>query len=70
VVAGRRAGGGLPSRAPDQLIAGAGRAGSDRLRAAVGRIADLELASRGGGPGGGSEDTAALLSVLEITAER
>jgi DNA polymerase-3 subunit delta len=58
----------MPSRAADQLIADAKRAGADRLREAVGLIADLELASRGGGPGGTSEDTAALRTVVEITA--
>ncbi len=40
----------MPSRAADRLIADAGRAGSERLRRAIGEIADLELASRGGGP--------------------
>ncbi len=60
----------MPARAADRLIGDASRAGSERLRAAVGRIADLELASRGGGSGGASEDTAALLTVLEITGER
>jgi DNA polymerase-3 subunit delta len=58
----------MPSRAADQLIADAKRAGADRLRDAVALIADLELASRGGGPGGASEDTAALRAVIEITA--
>ena len=41
----------MPSKAADRLIADAGRAGSDRLRAAIEQIADLELASRGGAPG-------------------
>jgi DNA polymerase-3 subunit delta len=58
----------MPSRAADQLIADARRAGTDKLRAAVEAIADLELASRGGGPGGASEDTAALRSVISITS--
>ncbi|HET9720378.1 MAG TPA: DNA polymerase III subunit delta [Solirubrobacteraceae bacterium] len=58
----------MPSRAADQLIADARRAGTDRLRAAVGQIADLELASRGGGPGGASEDTVALRAVIQLTA--
>jgi DNA polymerase-3 subunit delta len=57
----------MPSKAAEQLIGDARRAGADRLRAAVGQIADLELASRGGGPSGGSEDTAALLAVLQIS---
>jgi DNA polymerase-3 subunit delta len=58
----------MPSRAADQLIADARRAGTERLRAAVGQIADLELASRGGGRGGASEDTVALRAVLALTA--
>jgi DNA polymerase III subunit delta len=51
----------MPSRAADRLIADARRTGADRLREATCEIADLELASRGGGPGGASEDTSALL---------
>ena len=43
-------------------------AGADRLRAAVCEIADLELASRGGGRGGAGEDTEALLSITRIAA--
>ncbi len=58
----------MPSRAADQLIADAGRSGAEKLRVAVGAIADLELASRGGGPGGASEDTAALRTVIQITS--
>jgi DNA polymerase-3 subunit delta len=58
----------MPSRAADQLIADARRAGTERLRGAVETIADLELASRGGGPGDASEDTAALRAVISITA--
>ena len=42
----------MPSRAADRLIADARRSGTDRLRAAIGQIADLELASRGGGGAG------------------
>lgn len=56
----------LPSRAADRLIDDARRVGSDRLRAAIGEIADLELASRGGGRGGAGEDTAALLAIGRI----
>ena len=56
----------MPSRAADRLIADARRAGSDRLRVAVGEIADLELASRGGGASGYSEDTAALIAIGRI----
>jgi DNA polymerase-3 subunit delta len=58
----------MPSRAADRLIADARQAGAERLRHATCEIADLELASRGGGPGGGGEDTAALVSITRITA--
>jgi DNA polymerase-3 subunit delta len=53
----------MPSRAADRLIADARRSGADRLAEAVCEIADLELASRGGGPGGAGEDTAALIAI-------
>jgi DNA polymerase-3 subunit delta len=56
----------MPSRAADRLIADARRAGPDRLRQATCEIADLELASRGGGPGGAGEDTAALIAIGRI----
>jgi DNA polymerase-3 subunit delta len=56
----------MPSRAADRLIADAGRAGSDRLRRATCEIADLELASRGGGSRALSEDSAAVLAVRRI----
>lgn len=58
----------LPSRAADRLIADARRAGAERLARAVCEIADLELASRGGGSGGASEDTAALRAIGRIAA--
>ncbi len=58
----------MPSRAADQLIADARRVGTEKLRAAVETIADLELASRGGGPGGASEDTAALRAIISISS--
>jgi DNA polymerase-3 subunit delta len=58
----------MPSRAADRLIADARRAGADRLRAAIEQIADLELASRGGAPGGAGEDTAMLLAIQRIAA--
>jgi DNA polymerase-3 subunit delta len=58
----------MPPRAADQLIADAGRAGAERLREAVCAIADLELGSRGGGPGGASEDTKALRTVIQISS--
>jgi DNA polymerase III subunit delta len=59
----------MPSRAADRLIADARRAGSERLRQAIEEIADLELASRGGGTGGGaSEDTVALIALQRMTS--
>jgi len=58
----------MPSRAADRLIADARRTGVERLREAVCEIADLELASRGGGSGGASEDTAALMAIGRIAA--
>jgi DNA polymerase III subunit delta len=58
----------MPSRAADRLIADARRAGSERLAAAISEIADLELASRGGGPGGAGEDTAALIALGRLAA--
>ena len=53
----------MPSGAADKLIGDARQAGSERLREAICEIADLELASRGGGKGGESEDTAALVAI-------
>ncbi len=58
----------MPSRAADALIADARRSGADTLRRALEEIADLELASRGGGSGVASEDTAALLTIRRVTA--
>ncbi len=58
----------MPPRAADRLIADARRTGAERLRQAVVEIADLELASRGGGSGASAEDTAALLSIRRIAA--
>ncbi len=58
----------MPSRAADRLIAGARATGSERLRRTTCEIADLELASRGGGRGGASEDTAALVAIQRIAA--
>ena len=57
----------MPSKAADRLIADARRAGAERLADATCEIADLELASRGGGPGGAAEDTAALIALGRIT---
>jgi DNA polymerase-3 subunit delta len=58
----------MPSRAADRLIADARRTGAENLRAALERIADLELASRGGGSSPVSEDTAALRAIEQIAA--
>ena len=58
----------MPSRAADRLIADARRAGAERLAAATCEIADLELASRGGGSGGAGEDTLALIALGKIAA--
>lgn len=58
----------MPSRAADRLIVDARRTGVERLRQAICEIADLELASRGGGSGGAGEDTAALMALERIVA--
>jgi DNA polymerase III subunit delta len=58
----------MPSRAADRLIADARNTGAEKLRLAIGEIADLELASRGGGSGGAGEDTAALIAIGRIAA--
>jgi DNA polymerase-3 subunit delta len=58
----------MPSRAADRLIADARRGGADRLRETIYKVADLELASRGGTTGGASEDTAALVTIAALTA--
>jgi DNA polymerase III delta subunit len=59
----------MPARAADQLIADAGATGSERLRDAICEIADLELASRGGGTGGAGEDTVALIALRRIVGQ-
>lgn len=56
----------MPTRAADRLIADARRSGTESLRAAIEQIADLELASRGGGSGARSEDTAAVRTIAAI----
>jgi DNA polymerase-3 subunit delta len=59
----------MPPRAQDQLMSDARRMGADVLREAVALVADLEATSHGGGPGGASEDTRALLAIVAITNE-
>ena len=58
----------MPSKAADRLIADANRAGSESLQRTIEELAELELASRGGGSGGAGEDTAALLAIQRIAA--
>jgi DNA polymerase-3 subunit delta len=59
----------MPTKAAEQLINDARRAGADRLRDAIVELADLELASRGGGArSGAGEDTAALRAIQKIAA--
>jgi DNA polymerase-3 subunit delta len=57
----------MPSRAADRLIEDARRIGADRLRRTTEEIADLELASRGGGHAGAGEDTVMLQTIERIT---
>jgi DNA polymerase-3 subunit delta len=56
----------MPSRASDRLIADAGRAGTEALQRTIEQLAELELASRGGGGGAAGEDTVALLTLRQI----
>ena len=58
----------MPTRAADRLIADARSSGSAQLQRALEQIADLELASRGGGAGATSEDTAAVRAIQEIAS--
>ncbi|MGI8413842.1 MAG: DNA polymerase III subunit delta [Solirubrobacteraceae bacterium] len=58
----------MPARAAERLIADARHAGVHKLRTAIEQLADLELASRGGGARGTSEDTAALLAIRQIAS--
>jgi DNA polymerase III subunit delta len=57
----------MPSRAADRLIEDARRIGAERLRRTTEEIADLELASRGGGHAGAGEDTVMLQTIERIT---
>jgi len=56
----------MPSRAADRLIADARRAGAANLERTIEELADLELASRGGGNGAAGEDTEALLAIQRV----
>jgi len=66
----------MPSRAADRFISDVARSEPERLRAAVCRIADLELDTRGGAPLTGSrtslssleEDTLATRAILAVTS--
>jgi DNA polymerase III subunit delta len=58
----------MPSKAADRLIADARRSGAENLRRAIEELADLELASRGGGAGGAGEDTAALMGLQRLAS--
>jgi DNA polymerase-3 subunit delta len=56
----------MPARAADRLMNDARARGPEELQRAIEEIADLELASRGGGSGGAGEDTAALRAIQRI----
>ena len=56
----------MPSRAADRLSPTLGGPAPSGWPQAVCEIADLELASRGGGRGGAGEDTAALIAIGRI----
>ncbi len=56
----------MPPRAADRFLADAQRSDATGLRHALEALADLELASRGGGPGGLGEDTLALRAIARI----
>jgi DNA polymerase III subunit delta len=58
----------MPSKAADRLIADARRVGSEELQRTIEELAELELASRGGGSGGAGEDTVALLAIRRVAA--
>jgi DNA polymerase-3 subunit delta len=58
----------MPTKAADRLIKDAGRAGSENLQRTIEQLAELELASRGGGSGGAGEDTVALLAIQQVAS--
>ncbi len=57
----------MPPKAADQLVRDLQATDAATLRRALGRVADLEVASRGGGPATG-EDTAAVRAFAAIAA--
>ncbi len=67
----------MPGKAADRLIADVARSDPDRLRGAMGTLAELELDTRGGSPlqsrrdpmAGMQEDTLALLAIERITGD-
>jgi DNA polymerase-3 subunit delta len=59
----------MPSKAADRLIADAGRSGTENLQRTIEQLAELELASRGGGSGGAGEDTVALRAIGQIATQ-
>jgi DNA polymerase-3 subunit delta len=67
----------MPAKAAERLVADVARSDPERLRAALGALADLELDSRGGAPllagrttlAGLSEDTLALHAIETITEQ-
>jgi DNA polymerase-3 subunit delta len=66
----------MPARAAERFVADVARTDPDRLREALGALADLELDSRGGAPllasrtplAGLGEDTLALRAIERITS--
>ncbi len=58
----------MPSKAADRLITDARRIGSEELQRTIEELAELELASRGGGSGAAGEDTVALLAIRRVAA--
>jgi DNA polymerase III subunit delta len=66
----------MPSRAAERLLADVARSDPDRLRRALGTLADLELDSRGGAPvtasrtptAALSEDTIAVRAIEAVTS--
>jgi DNA polymerase III subunit delta len=66
----------MPARAAERFVADAARSDPDRLRRALGALADLELDSRGGAPlstsrtplAGLDEDTLAIRAIETITS--